>query len=70
MGQGLAFQAGYLVFGVQNAEVVLKGVGHVAVLDPNEGDAFDGGPDFRPGPHGVLQQLIKVFVMAEDDMPA
>lgn len=62
--------ARHLIVLGQGRDIVLKGVGHPAVLNPHIADTLQGVPVILPGPHCCVQKLIKVLVVAEDHMAA
>lgn len=58
----------YLVVLRKGADVVLKGVRHPAILDPDIAHTLQGVPEVVPRAHRAVQKLVKVLVVAEDDM--
>lgn len=52
----------------KGSDVVLEGVGHPAVADPHIADTLQGVPEVISLAHSPINQLIKVEVVAENDV--
>lgn len=69
-GLFLKCQPPYLVLLVERADVVLKRVGDPASLDPDVRHALQGVPGVVTRANGSVDELIKVVVVAENDVAA
>ena len=52
----------------KGSNVVLEGVGNPSITDPYVADSLEGVPEIVTLTHSLVDELIKVEVVAENDM--
>mmetsp|Transcript_15849 Transcript_15849/g.28134 ORF Transcript_15849/g.28134 Transcript_15849/m.28134 type:complete len:259 (+) Transcript_15849:941-1717(+) len=70
LGLHKPIQAVDLILFIEHADVVLKRVSDVAVLNPDVRDALQRVPRLLARPASLVQQLVEVLVVAEDNVAA